>query len=210
MTGLLLRLLDVAHAQVNLRQGRNCATGVCVAAQIECDRERLLEQRHRLVGVAEQEVETAEVVRELADVDTVGKLGIRLPSPLRVVAREHPMALAVGDERGLEEGCADRPEILDAAGQLERALDVVARSHEVALPLPAPRAPGKDVGLERIARQPGPVGQSQRLVQQRERRLHAAELVAAGAEPEQDLRPLDVGERSRLADLACLVEQLER
>src|SRR5581483_1410124 len=101
----------------------------------------------------------------------------------------------VGDQRSLEVRGADRAEILDALRQLERLLDVVAGGLEVALALPAARTPRKDVRLQRVARKPGALGERERLVEQPERRLHAAELVATAAEPEQDIGPLDVGER---------------
>ncbi len=184
MTRLLLGLFDVARPEMDLREGRDRASRVRVSSELERDRERLLEQLHRLLGVPEQEVEPAEVVRELADVDAIGELRVSLPRPLGVVARQHPVPFAVGDERSLEVGSADRAEIVDAARQLERTLDVVACSLVVALTLPAPRAPGKDVRLERVARQARTLGQPERLVEQRERRLDAVELVAAAAEPE--------------------------
>ena len=94
--------------------------------------------------------------------------------------------------------------------ELERALDVVPRSFEVPLALPAARAPREDVGLERVAGQAGTVGEPERLVEQRERRLHARELVAAAAEPEQHVCPLDVRERLGLGDQPCVVEELDR
>src|SRR5579884_1321986 len=206
---LLLGQLDVARAQMDLRERRNGAAGVGVAPEVEGDRERLLEQLHGLVGVAEQEVETAEVVRELADVNPIRELAVGLPRLLGVVARQHPVALAVGDEGSLEVRGPDRAEILDPLGQLESALDVVAGRLEVALALPAARAPREDVRLERVARQAGTLGQRERFVEERERRLHAGELVAAAAEPEEDVGPLDVGERLRLRDRARLVEQLD-
>jgi hypothetical protein len=71
---LLLGQLDAAGAQVNLGKRGDRAAGVGVSSEVERDRERLLEQLHRLLGVAEQEVETTEVVRELADVNAIRKL----------------------------------------------------------------------------------------------------------------------------------------
>src|SRR5262249_35927811 len=153
LTSLVLGLLDAAGAQVDLRERRDRPTGVGIPTEVERDGERLLEQLHCLVGVAEQEVQPAEVVRELADMDAMGKLRIGLTGALGVIARQHPVALAVCDERRLEEGGADRAEIFDPLRKLERALDVVPRSFEVTLALPAARAPREDVGLERVAGQ---------------------------------------------------------
>src|SRR3954451_12229060 len=98
MLGLLGRLLDVARAQVDLRERRHRLRRVLLEPVVERDRERFLQQRHRLVGLAEEEVQTAEVVREPADVDTVRELLVGGAGLLRVRAREHPMALAVCDE----------------------------------------------------------------------------------------------------------------
>ena len=137
---------------MDLGERGHCATCVGVPSQIEGDGEGLLEQLHCLLGVAEQEVQAAEVVRELADVDAVGELRIGRACALGVVARQHPVTLAVGYERRLEVGGADRAEVLDALRQLERPLDVVAGGFEVPLALPAARPPRKDVGLERVAR----------------------------------------------------------
>src|SRR5581483_7663316 len=210
VTRLLLSLVEVAGAEMDLGERRDGAAGVSVPAGLESDRERLLQQADGVVGVAEEEVETAEVVRELADVDAIRELGVRLTRALRVRAGENPVALAVGDERSLDVRGTDRPQIVDATRELESRLDVVAGCFVVALAAPAARAPGKDVRLERVAREPGPVGERERLVQQAERRLDAVQLVAAGAEPEQDVGALDVGERLRLGDRPRVREKSER
>src|SRR5205085_5105182 len=99
------------------------------------------------------EVQAAEVVRELADMHPVGELLVRSPRPLGVVAREHPVALAVGDERSLEVRRADRAGIVRILGELERALDVLARGLVIALAAPAAGAPGEDVRAERVGGQ---------------------------------------------------------
>src|SRR4029079_8891546 len=120
------------------------------------------------------------------------------------------MALAVGDQRGLEVGGTDGAEIFDPARKLQGALDIVARGFEVPLALPAARAPREDVRLEGVAGQPGTLGESERLVEERERRRDAVQLIAATREPKQDVSPLDIRERLRLRDRACLVEQPDR
>src|SRR6201989_2238762 len=162
MARLRLRLLELAGPEMDLREGRDSAAGIGVAPQIERDRERLLQQLHCLLRVAEQEVEPAEVVRELADVDAIRKLRVGLARALGVVPGEHPVAFAIGNERSLEVRGTDRAQILDAPGKLECALDVVARRLEVALALPAARAPREDVRLERVARQARPLGEPER------------------------------------------------
>src|SRR5579884_1281975 len=65
--GLFLGQLDVARAQMDLRERRDGPAGIGVAPEVERDRERLLEELHGLIGVPQQEVEAAEVVRQLAD-----------------------------------------------------------------------------------------------------------------------------------------------
>ena len=84
--------------------------------------------------------------------------------PLGVVAREHPVALAVGDERGLEVRGADRAGVVRVLGELERALDVLARGLVVALAAPAARAPREDVRAELVGRQARALGERERLV----------------------------------------------
>src|SRR5439155_18585812 len=121
----------------------------------------------------------AEVVRQLPDVHLVGELLVRRACALGVVAREHPMALAVGDERRLEICGADRARIVRILRELERALDVFARGLVVALAAPAPRAPGQDVRAKLVGGHPGALCQAERLVQEADGGLDAVELVAA-------------------------------
>ena len=142
--------------------------------------------------------------------DAVGELGIRLPRPFRVVAREHPAALAVGNERGLEVCGAHRAQIVDGVRKLERALHVLLGGLVVALDEPAASPPGEDARLERVAGQTRALGKRECLVEQAECGLDAVELDAAAAEPEQDICTLDVGEGLGLGDRARLVEEHER
>ena len=62
------------------------------------------------------------------------------------------MAHALGDEGGLEVRVRDDAPVVDAPGELERRLDVLARGLEVALAAAAARAPAEDVGAEEVAR----------------------------------------------------------
>ncbi len=67
MARLLLGQLVVAHAQVHLGERRDRAGRVGVVADLERDAERILEQRLRVLRLAEEEVDAAEVVQEPAD-----------------------------------------------------------------------------------------------------------------------------------------------
>src|SRR4030095_16562214 len=79
--------------------------------------------------------------------------------------------------------------------ELECALDVLARGFEVALTAVAARAVGEDVRPEEIARQAGSLGDRIRLVEESDRGRIARKLVAADAEAEENLGPVEVGER---------------
>jgi hypothetical protein len=64
------------------------------------------------------------------------------------------VARALGHERRLEVGVRRLASVVDALGELERALGVLAGSLEVALAAMDPRAPVVDVGAETVARAP--------------------------------------------------------
>src|SRR4051812_32081456 len=87
VTRLLLRLLDVAGAEMDLGERGDSLRRIGVAAGLEGDAECFLQEADRLVGLAEEEVQAAEVVRELADVDTVRELLVRGAGLLRVAPR---------------------------------------------------------------------------------------------------------------------------
>jgi hypothetical protein len=92
---------------------------------VEGDRERLFQAGYRLLRPAEQELEASEVVEQPPDVGGFGRFLVLRLGALRVGARENPVAVALGDERGLEIRLAEGVRILDAIGQLEGALDVL-------------------------------------------------------------------------------------
>src|SRR5919197_3990960 len=71
---LLFGLLDVASAKMDLGEGGHRLRRIGVAAGVEGDAEGLLQEADRLVGLAEQEVQATEVVRQLTDVHPVGEL----------------------------------------------------------------------------------------------------------------------------------------
>ena len=156
---LLLGRAVVAGAQVHLRERRDRGRRVLVASDLERDREGVLQMLDRLLGLAEQELEPAEVVQQAADVDAVGELLVLVLRPLRVRAREHPVAAALGEHRGLEVRLAERATVLQRVGELERALDVLARSLVVALAPVAARAPGERREAELVARQTRALGE---------------------------------------------------
>ena len=120
------------------------------------------------------------------------------------------MTLAVGDQRCLVVRSADRARIVRVLGELERPLDVLARSLVVPLVAPAARAPGEDVRAKLVGRQTRALGEGERLVEEADGRLDAVQLLAADSEREEHLGPLDVREPATLGDRTRLVEELER
>ena len=138
------------------------------------------------------------------DVALVVHLLVQLLRPLRVVAGQDVVALPLRDQRRLEVGACDRSAIAEVLRELERALDVVVRRDVVAKPPATTRAPLQDVGTQEPAREARPLGELERLVEERDRRRDARELVAADAEPEEHVGPVDVGElRRSTSSRAC-------
>ena len=109
----------------------------------------------RLLGSSEQELQAAQVQHDAAGVPFVVQVLVDRPRLLRVLAGEAPMPHLLGDERRLEVGACDRPRVVDAAGELERPLDVLARRLEVRLPAAAARPPREDPSAQDVARKPG-------------------------------------------------------
>src|ERR671914_704229 len=72
-----------------------------------------------LVFVPQEKRQTTECQQEPTDVALVVELLVQLPCPLRVVAREDPVALPLRDERSLEIGVRDRAAVADDLRQLE-------------------------------------------------------------------------------------------
>ena len=99
---MLLGRFPLAEAEVH---GGEAADGLArrrPAIDLDRDREGRLQLLDRLVRLAEQEAEAAEVVQQPTDGPLVVELLEEVLGPLGVVAREHPVAGALGDERGLE------------------------------------------------------------------------------------------------------------
>ena len=98
MARLRLRERWVAGAQVHLGERGDRVGGIDAVRAVEPDRDRLLEVGDRLLGLAEQEVEPAEVVQDLADVRLVAALLVQLLGLLGVEAREQQLAATLVDD----------------------------------------------------------------------------------------------------------------
>src|SRR5215210_6587416 len=207
---LLFGALDLARPQVNLRERRDGAGRVGLAAVLEEHLERLVQLLDRLLGLAEGEVDPAEVVQDAPDgraVRDLLELRLRL---LGVLAGENPLPLALGDERRLEVDTRDGAGVVETFRELERALEILARGLEVALTPVAARAQPQDLGPKAVAGKLRPLGERQRLVEEADRRLDARQLDAAGAEPEKNVGAVDVGEHRLLRQRASPVQELDR
>ena len=145
MARVLVGLLPLAEVQVHRRETTHRLS--CIALRIDLDRDckRCLEVLDRLLRLAEEQVQPAEVDEQPADVPFVLELLEELLRLLGVVAGEEPVARALGDERCLEVGVGHHRAVAEALRQLECALDVLARRLEVALAPMAPGAPVEDV-----------------------------------------------------------------
>src|SRR5829696_1187784 len=207
---LARRRCVVAGAQVDLRQRRHRRCGLVLVVQLQRDPERLLEPHDRLVGFPEQELDDAEVVQQPADVLPVCKLFVLGLRALGVRARQNPVAVALGEQRRLEVDLAERLRVLLRLGELERALDVLARRLVIALAAVAARAPRENVGAEEIRRKRRALRELQGLAEQRDRGRDARKQVPADAEAEEDVGAVDVRELGALRIAARVVEQLQR
>ena len=141
---LLLGPLDLAGAQVNLGDAVDRVCGLRVVSDFQGDANCVLEELDSLRGMAEKEIDPAEVVQQAAEIAAVRKLFVRGLGALGIGTCEHPVALAVGDDRRLEVDVGGRALVVQTLGELERALDVLARSLEVAASAIAPRAPAQE------------------------------------------------------------------
>ena len=104
----------------------------------------------------------------------------------------------------------DREHVVDAIGELEGTLDVLARRFEVTLAARAARAPFEDVRAQPVARQLGAVGQIECLAQKRHRRVDRGQLVTADAHPVEDVGALDVRKPILLGEVTSTHEEIER
>ena len=92
--------------------------------------------------------------------------------------------------------------VVQALGQLERALDVLARGLPVALAAAAAGAPREHARAQQVARQPERSASLSASSNSDDRGRDAREVVAAGAEPEEHVGALDVRERRPLDERA--------
>src|SRR5439155_8320745 len=145
---LLLGPLDVAGAQMDMGDAVDRVSGLRVVADLEGDSYRVLEEVHRFFGMAEEEVDPAEVVEQAPEIPAVRQLLVRGLGTLRIGTCKHPVTLAIGDDRRLEVDVGGRALVVQALGQLECAFDVLARGLQIAASAITARAPRKDVGTQ--------------------------------------------------------------
>src|SRR5215831_19921903 len=119
---------------MHLSQRRDGLGRIRIAADLERDREGALEVVDRVLGLAEEIVETAQVIQQAPDVLAIAVLLVQLLRALSECPRAQPLPIALGDERRLERDVRNRKRVVEAVGELERALDVLTRGLEVALP----------------------------------------------------------------------------
>src|SRR6185295_3421991 len=100
----------------------------------------------------------------------------------------------LGDERCLEIVVGDGAPVVQALGELERALDVLARSFPVALAPVTAGAPTESVRAEPIGREAGALGEIECLAQERDCGGDRRKLVAADSDAVQHLGPVDIAE----------------
>ena len=195
---------------MNLCEGRDRLRGVRVAPDLERNGESLLEERDRLVRIPEQEGQPTERGQELARVRPVLDLLVQGLGLLRIGTGGHPLPPPLRDERAEEVRVGGCPRVVERLCELERPLDVLPGRLPVALPSIAAGPPPEDARPQTIARDPGSLGEVERLGEERERRRDRGEAVAATAEPEEDFGAIHVGEHGAVGDLAGPSEQRQR
>jgi hypothetical protein len=105
-----------------------------------------------LLGVAEQEVDAAEVVEDPGGGEHLAVLAVQLERTLGVEARDEPFLPPFRDERRLEERVRLRGLVARARRELEGPFGVARRCVPVPPELMAARPPFVDVGGEHGAR----------------------------------------------------------
>jgi len=116
-----------------------------VVSDFKGDANCVFQQRECLLGMTEEEVDAAEVVEQATEVPAVGQLLVGSLCAFRVGPSEDPVPFAVGDDRRLEVDVGGGARVVEALGELERALDVFPRGLEITAPAVAARPPRKDV-----------------------------------------------------------------
>ncbi len=205
----LVCLVVFAAVQMNAGDSLQRLCGVGGGVGIERPRIGRLEMLDRVLLVSQEEREAAEHEMQAADVPFVVDGLVELLRPLRIAARENVVPFALRDEGRLEVRTRDRGAISEILRELERPLDVVPRGLVVAKTPAAPRAPLEDVGAQQPARMARALRELEGLVEERDCRRDARELVAAHAEPHEDVGAVDIGELRPLDELACALEEVD-
>src|SRR4051794_16199683 len=195
--------------QVHRRKASERLGGVGLRVGLHCEAEGLAQVLDRLLRLPEHELETTEVQHQAADVALVVQLLVDRLRLLRVVARDDPVAHPLGHERCLEIRVRNGASVIRAARELERRLDVLAGSLEVALAPAAARAPAENVCAKEVAGEAGSARERERLVEERCGGRDARELVAADTELEEDVGPVEIGELGTFGQLAGDEQELD-
>ena len=182
-------------------------------------------------GSPRRNVRPAEVVEQAPDVEPVLLLLVERLRPLGVRAREHPLPLALRDDRRLEVPVRERLSVTEPFRELERRLDVGARRLPVALAPIAAGSPAEDPAPQPVVDRIGVAHQLERLGEERgrgriddsryrhcpmwKRTLARSTSVkespstrsrAASSSGERFLDPPELGARSRLGDQRAELE----
>ena len=157
-----------------------------------------------MLRVAEQEGQASEVVEEPADVESVLLLLVERLRPLGIRAREHPVAPPLGDDRRLEVPVSESFTVAEPLRELERRLDVGTSRLPVALAPVAAGPPAEDPAAKPVVDRVGVAHQLERLGEERDRRRHRRQPVAALPDVEEDVGAIDVRERVVVDEIACL------
>ena len=184
--------------------------GIGLAAGFQRNREGFLQELGRALAVAEEERQPAEVVEQPPDVEPVLLLLVERLRPLGVRAREHPLPLALRDDRRLEIPVRERLSITEPLGELEGRLDVGARGLPVTLAPITTRPPPEDAASQAVVDRIRVAKQLERLGEDRRRGRDRRQPVPSLPDVEEDVGAVDVGERVALDEVARRLEQLQR
>src|SRR4051794_40985695 len=135
----------IALREVDLRDGDLCDGREVVLAGVDEAFVGVLEMRERGVEVLQLEVDAAEVVEDLRELERLVGLDELVARTLGVPAGEDVAALALGDQRRLEQRVPERPRVVHLLAELDRELDVRLREVDVLQALEAERAPAQDL-----------------------------------------------------------------
>src|SRR3954453_9698854 len=101
-----------------------------VVSDFKGDANCVFQQRECLLRMTEEEVDAAEVVEQATEVPAVGQLLVGSLCAFRVGPSEDPVPFAVGDDRRLEVDVGGGARVVEALGELERALAAFPRAPE--------------------------------------------------------------------------------